>query len=96
MPIVALIATLPAPACVSPDGGKEPIARQQSSLGSQPLSGATMVSGNYFHSCALLNTGGVACWGAGDDGQLGRGGFADSSVPVAVAGLSDAVSVSAG
>ena len=45
--------------------------------------------------CALLSTGGVDCWGYGEYGELGNGGFG-SEVPVAVTGLTDAVSVTSG
>jgi hypothetical protein len=30
-----------------------------------------------FHTCALLDTGAVRCWGYGDDGKLGYGNTSD-------------------
>src|SRR6266478_4285868 len=65
VPIVALVLVLPQPACVSPDARKEPIASQHSALGASLLGHATKVSAGYSHTCALLATGGVVCWGQG-------------------------------
>ena len=51
------------------------------------------------HTCALLNTGAVNCWGYNSFGGLGNGNNTDSSVPVAVAAFTDgatAVSITAG
>ncbi|MFO0602317.1 MAG: hypothetical protein U0324_04035 [Polyangiales bacterium] len=54
------------------------------------------VSPGGTHTCALSTTGQVRCWGSNESGQLGDGSTASTHLPVAVAGLVDAVSVRAG
>jgi hypothetical protein len=58
------------------------------------------VSAGVGHTCALLNTGVVNCWGNNDFGQLGNNSIAESLVPVAVdpftVGSASAVSIAAG
>jgi len=54
-----------------------------------------MASG-YDQSCALLATGTMKCWGDNQYGQLGDGTGTDRLTPVAVAGLTGILSVSAG
>jgi alpha-tubulin suppressor-like RCC1 family protein len=59
--------------------------------------GATQVSTGYLHSCALLTTGKVWCWGVERNGALGNGVAADDGypqAPVAVSNLSGVKSIS--
>jgi alpha-tubulin suppressor-like RCC1 family protein len=39
-------------------------------------------------ACALLRDGTVMCWGSNDGGQMGKGGIANSVVPLTVDGFS--------
>lgn len=53
-----------------------------------PLGGVTtMVSDGKLGYCALLSSGGVDCWGEGDNGELGDGTFSSSAAPVPVEGV---------
>jgi alpha-tubulin suppressor-like RCC1 family protein len=57
---------------------------------------ATAITSGANHSCALMSSGRVRCWGANDSGQLGDGTFRAHNRPVTVRGLSNAIVVSAG
>jgi alpha-tubulin suppressor-like RCC1 family protein len=48
------------------------------------LSGVTQVDAGEDATCARVTSGRAFCWGANDDGRLGDGTEADSSVPTAV------------
>lgn len=57
---------------------------------------AIQVGAGDYHTCAVLSSGAVRCWGRNDYGQLGDGSRISSADPVAVLGIDDAVEVSAG
>ncbi len=48
------------------------------------------------HSCALLSSGSVSCWGSNRKHDLGNGGTSDSDVPVMVNGITDATAIALG
>jgi alpha-tubulin suppressor-like RCC1 family protein len=49
-----------------------------------------------YHSCALLASGAVRCWGENYYGELGNGTFTDAHTPVNVIGITNATAVAAG
>lgn len=53
--------------------------------------GVVAIDAGPYHTCAVLASGAVRCWGMGDDGQLGNNDTSDQSVPVDVIGLSGEV-----
>jgi alpha-tubulin suppressor-like RCC1 family protein len=58
--------------------------------------GVIAIAAGYDHTCALLNTGGVQCWGSNTYGALGNGGTGDQSTPQTVSNISNAVAISGG
>jgi hypothetical protein len=60
------------------------------------LTNAVAISTGVEHSCALLSTGAITCWGDNSFGQLGAGEIGGSIVPVDVPGVTSAVAISAG
>ncbi len=60
----------------------------------QGLDDVEQLASGFSSSCAVSATGTVACWGQNYNGQLGNGSTTSSPVPVDVAGITTAVSVS--
>lgn len=54
------------------------------------------LSAGIAHTCALLPSGHVDCWGEGFYGQLGAGTFASSDTAVEAQGIADATQITAG
>lgn len=73
-----------------------PPAAPPPAAGSGFLAGVQQVVVGRNHSCALVGGGAVYCWGDGSQGQLGRGSWDPSPVPVRVAGIDQATALAAG
>jgi alpha-tubulin suppressor-like RCC1 family protein len=59
------------------------------------VTNATQVSAGYGHTCAVLSTGHIDCWGENGDGQLGNGTTTSTDTPVEAGGVTNAIQVDA-
>jgi alpha-tubulin suppressor-like RCC1 family protein len=71
--------------------------RNTSEVSAKTLSSraVAMVASGLFHTCALLSSGLVRCWGQNSDGQLGDGTTETRLTPVAVKGLENVTAIAA-
>jgi alpha-tubulin suppressor-like RCC1 family protein len=71
-------------------GSAVPVAVTNLGSGVTEISAGDHTLSSQEHSCAIQN-GGVWCWGANWDGQLGNNSTTNSPIPVAVSGLASGV-----
>ena len=69
-------------------------ARMPVAVGTLP--GVLALAAGGTHTCAVLRTHRVACWGSNRHGELGNGTQAGSKTPAAVSGLTTARAIAAG
>jgi alpha-tubulin suppressor-like RCC1 family protein len=68
-----------------PEGcGEFPVPCSTTPVNVSGLTGVTDIASGWNHTCAITNTGGIKCWGASGNGQLGDGTEAERSTPVDV------------
>ncbi len=60
------------------------------------LGGVVQLASGRYHTCALLRTGTVACWGWNNSQQIGNSSTEDQYTPLAVPGLAGVRSIGAG
>lgn len=78
--------------CSNIAGGESPFVCQ--ALG--PGNSIVDIAAGAEHSCILMSSGSVWCWGRNDHGQVGDGRLASRFAPVQVAGISDAIAIATG
>ena len=69
---------------------------RSSSVDASPLANVAMLASGTEHSCALLDSGTVKCWGMNYDGQLGDQTLNSKSYPIDVNTLTNVSAISGG
>lgn len=59
-------------------------------------SGVVAIGAGNYHSCALISSGAVQCWGRNNQGQLGDNSHTDRLTPALVSGTTSAVKIAVG
>ncbi|MCY1013107.1 hypothetical protein OV079_47770 [Nannocystis pusilla] len=83
----------PGPTNTSPGTGPSQPVPNNTQTGPDP---AVAVAAGGLHTCAVLRSGAVDCWGRGGSGELGDGNLRDSPRPVRVVGLGDVIQLALG
>lgn len=75
----------------------EALANDVYTLDASTPTSALSIGGGFAHNCELLASGKVGCWGYNADGEVGDGTtFQKKPLPVAVSGITQGISLSAG
>ena len=91
--VCATLSTLVGAAC-APRPPSEPLAARQSALAALPtLQQVSAIGVGGGHSCAVLDSGRVVCWGSGDHGALGDASLTESYLAIPIAGIEDATAL---
>jgi len=77
-------------------GNNAIVAQSPVPVGVYQMTTAMSLASGSAHTCAVLTTGGVQCWGNNNLGALGNSDPANSTFPKTVAGITTALSISAG
>ena len=64
-----------------------PVDVRSSAADASPLTGVSAVVAGDAHTCVLMTSGAVKCWGQGQFGRLGNGQVANATAPVDVVGV---------
>ncbi|MFC1642634.1 RCC1 domain-containing protein [Myxococcota bacterium] len=88
---------IPSPVATSGSRPAEALSSRASrnAASGEPRAAKQLALGAY-HSCALLGSGQVACWGENQEGQLGNGSAEPSAIPILVEALEDVAEIHAG
>ena len=60
------------------------------------VTNAISISAGYMHSCSVLSSGQIKCWGYNDGGMIGDGTMLSRAIPVYVSNITNATYVSTG
>jgi alpha-tubulin suppressor-like RCC1 family protein len=71
-------------------------ARSTTPVAVSGIANAVAIGAGSSHSCAVLSTGQVRCWGSNADGQLGTGDKTPARTPVSVSNISNAIAIAGG
>ena len=63
-------------------------------FGTQVFAAPSKVAVGGYHTCAVLRTGEIQCWGYNEYGQLGNSTSTNSPTPVTVSSIGNAIAVS--
>ncbi len=73
-----------------------PIAVQTSDADTSPLTGVKAIASGLYHTCAVMETDTMKCWGRNSSGQVGWGASSPQATPHDVPNIDNAIGAAAG